>query len=540
MSISTQDYALLSKDSYNGWPKDKDVTLSGIEYKVYDTFNDPVTGYHGTAYQRKDTNEIVITHRGTEPNLEGGIQDGLTDLGMVATGGNAQVFDARYFTNRVLAQVAKDNPDPAHRPTVTLTGHSLGGALAEITAHEFHLRGETFNGYGAVNLQHDIPEGGHQVINHVRATDVVSAASHHFGSVRVYATAQDIADMQAGGYDDKVTASSLRNPLKPLSFDAHSITNFAPDDPSLTPSDLSPENDARARAHGQAIHLWREDVQSLRSNTLSKAWETAHKVGTARDMLSSAGRSVLHGDFHQAGQTLEQVGHRTVDNLKHQRDTVLHTAALAGEAAAHVGHKVAHAASEAYDDARDAMKRSAHELAEGAQMAKQQAKLVGRVMGEGLSDMAHTLSHPGSWFDHKSAAPAPAASLDHPSHPGNTMYRQCLDGVTKLNAQHDVAPSARDANFAGALAVKAAAHGLSRVDHVLLSDDASRAFAVQGQLGGWDKRLASVETVAALHTPLATSSAQWEAAQRQAEEQAHTRTQAQQAMQPPLSPALGR
>ena len=178
MSISTKDYALLSKDSYNDWFRNKKVTLGGIEYRVYDTFNDPVTGYHGTAYRRLDTDEIVIAHRGTEPNLKGGIQDGLTDLGMVATGGNAQVIDARYFTQRVLAKAQSD----FHNPSITLTGHSLGGALAEITAHEFHLRGETFNGYGAVNLQHDIPEGGHQVINHVRATDVVSAASHHFGS----------------------------------------------------------------------------------------------------------------------------------------------------------------------------------------------------------------------------------------------------------------------------------------------------------------------------------------------------------------------
>ena len=41
------------------------------------------------------TNEIAIAHRGTEHNLKGGIQNGLTDLGMVTADGNAQVFDAR-------------------------------------------------------------------------------------------------------------------------------------------------------------------------------------------------------------------------------------------------------------------------------------------------------------------------------------------------------------------------------------------------------------------------------------------------------------
>jgi putative lipase involved disintegration of autophagic bodies len=41
-------------------------------------------------------------------------------------------------------------------PQVTVTGHSLGGALAQITSHHFNVKGETFNAYGAVSLSYRI------------------------------------------------------------------------------------------------------------------------------------------------------------------------------------------------------------------------------------------------------------------------------------------------------------------------------------------------------------------------------------------------
>ena len=52
------------------------------------------------------------------------------------------------------------------------------------------------NAYGAVGLTgHRIPEGGSNLINHVMATDPVSAASRHFGEVKVYATDQEMSTL---------------------------------------------------------------------------------------------------------------------------------------------------------------------------------------------------------------------------------------------------------------------------------------------------------------------------------------------------------
>jgi len=102
--------------------------------------------------------------------------------------------------------------------------------------------------------------------------------------------------------------------------------------------------------------------------------------------------------------------------------------------------------------------------------------------------------------------------LDQPGHPGNAMYRQALDAVTALDKEHQRAPDQHTVNFAGALTAAARHDGLSRIDHVVLSADAQRAFAVQGDLNSPFKRMAEVSTLEATATPLARSSDAWTAA----------------------------
>ncbi len=131
--------------------------------------------------------------------------------------------------------------------------------------------------------------------------------------------------------------------------------------------------------------------------------------------------------------------------------------------------------------------------------------------------------------------------MDDPLHPGNGMYRQAYSGVESLNAKHGVAASDRDKDFAGFIAANAKAQGLDRVDHVTLSDDGSKTFAVQGNLQsshGLDRQIAQMQTTDALNTPLAESSRAWSqhaaqselfASQQQA--QAQTQNDAQQSQQ---------
>ena len=192
MSITSQQYANLTQHAYGEEHDGKEgqmrhlvnekIILEGVTYKVLE-YMDRTSGYQGAIYQRVDTGQIVVAHRGTEFGREF-VRDGvLADGGMVATRTNSQMADALELTQRALT-LAKHSDNLlkyGHTPEVTVTGHSLGGVLAQITAYKFRLRGETFNAYGAVSLGYKIPEGGTQVVNHVKASDPVSAASRHFG-----------------------------------------------------------------------------------------------------------------------------------------------------------------------------------------------------------------------------------------------------------------------------------------------------------------------------------------------------------------------
>lgn len=104
----------------------------------------------------------------------------------------------------------------------------------------------------------------------------------------------------------------------------------------------------------------------------------------------------------------------------------------------------------------------------------------------------------------------PQPNLADITHPGNGMYLQSLDAVHRLDAQHGRPPDQRSNNLAAALAVAAHANGMSRVDQVVLSDDASRAFAIQGDMASLIKRYTDVNVVQAVATPVAQSSAQWQ------------------------------
>jgi hypothetical protein len=90
------------------------------------------------------------------------------------------------------------------------------------------------------------------------------------------------------------------------------------------------------------------------------------------------------------------------------------------------------------------------------------------------------------------------------------MYLQALDAVHRLDAQQGRTPDQHSDNLAASLAVAAHGNGMSRVDHVVLSDDASRVYAVQGDTNSLFKRYTNVSVAEAIGTPLVQSSVQWQ------------------------------
>lgn len=89
MSIACRQYAELAADAYvermPGFIRpqgEKPVNIEGAQFKVLEHYDNPKTGYQGTIYQRSDTGEIVVAHRGTEFDREPK-QDGMADGAMV-------------------------------------------------------------------------------------------------------------------------------------------------------------------------------------------------------------------------------------------------------------------------------------------------------------------------------------------------------------------------------------------------------------------------------------------------------------------------
>ncbi|WP_409976210.1 hypothetical protein, partial [Xanthomonas graminis] len=50
----------------------KKVQLDGKWYQVFGYANDPITGFHATAYQNVATGGVIIAYRGTDPGLFAG------------------------------------------------------------------------------------------------------------------------------------------------------------------------------------------------------------------------------------------------------------------------------------------------------------------------------------------------------------------------------------------------------------------------------------------------------------------------------------
>ncbi|KRA74694.1 hypothetical protein ASD78_10190 [Lysobacter sp. Root667] len=116
------------------------------------------------------------------------------------------------------------------------------------------------------------------------------------------------------------------------------------------------------------------------------------------------------------------------------------------------------------------------------------------------------------------------ALLSSPSHPNHDLFKQvrvCLDRQDTVSSR---TPEQND-NLAAALAVEARRNEM-RVNHVVLSKDGERAFAVEGDLNSPARRVSYVETAQAASQPIERSGEQL--AQLSREQDQRDRRQAQE------------
>ncbi|UPG95810.1 XVIPCD domain-containing protein [Luteibacter aegosomatissinici] len=122
------------------------------------------------------------------------------------------------------------------------------------------------------------------------------------------------------------------------------------------------------------------------------------------------------------------------------------------------------------------------------------------------------------------------AALTNPANPDNAMFEQARKGVHAIDTAMNRTPDQASANLSAAIAAQAKKEGLSKIDHVVLSDDGSKAYAVQGDLNSPLKKMAEVQTAQAVNTPVEQSAAAMAATTRAQPEPAQQ--QQQQTQQP--------
>jgi hypothetical protein len=476
VTLRHTDYALLAQDAYTTTRSGARVKLDGVKYAVIDKVDASSSGFQGVAYRRLDTFEVVIAYRGTEFDREA-IRDGLVDTGMVIAGVNVQAADAEKFTQRVIDRAAHDALVARKQLNVSVTGHSLGGTLAEMNAYRFNLRGETFNAYGAAGLE-GIPQGGRDVINHVRAGDPVSAASRHFGEVRVYATKDDVDRLSDAGYG-KDRGLQIFRTVQGIDVTSHYIDNFTPRSAVGKGSILTPDHEQTYRDNRALVDQYRSEVFEIRKHA-SVIWET-------RDM-------VIDGVL--------AAGHVAADHAKHGAQLV--------------GTGARHAASGTVD-----VMRAAGLVAEPAATTLWGSKY-------GSSELEKMVNPP---------------QLNDAAHPDHLLFEQARQAVYQLDTKHGRTPDTLSENLAASLTVAARREGMSRIDHVALSEDAQWAYAVQGELNSPFKKVAEISTEIGISTSIKENTSALHALAAQQQSNPEVPSQAlsmQQQNHTPAGPAMSR
>jgi peptidoglycan hydrolase-like protein with peptidoglycan-binding domain len=144
--------------------------------------------------------------------------------------------------------------------------------------------------------------------------------------------------------------------------------------------------------------------------------------------------------------------------------------------------------------------------------------------------------------DVNQARTASRMSLSDAHHPGVSLYTQALEGVRSIDQQRGRTTDQASCNLAGSLAVAACSEGMRRIDHVVMSDDGARAYAVQGDMKSPFKIHTHVDVAQAVTTPLEQSGTAFlQAAQQQSDRAAtQQQEQAQNQAAPTHHPAMHR
>jgi flagellum-specific peptidoglycan hydrolase FlgJ len=151
-----------------------------------------------------------------------------------------------------------------------------------------------------------------------------------------------------------------------------------------------------------------------------------------------------------------------------------------------------------------------------------------------------TMAAIGEAKAHGQATTQSVPTLLDARHPAHGIYEQAHACVARIDESQGRAPGPHTQNFAGSLTSAATAAGFNRIDHVTLSDDANRGYAVQGELNSPLKKYVEVDVMQAVQTPLAQSSQESAVnVQNNTQQQAQVQQQVQQQVAPDVQQTAG-
>lgn len=207
-------------------------------------------GFQAAAFRNTTTGQIIISYRGTD-DLKDVVSDIQLGLDIKNSYYDSQIKQSFDFYNSVTQEFGKDK--------VSLTGHSLGGNLAQIVGAKNQVETNTFNAPGVTEssiekwvgtIRQSLP-----IINHIKAGDVIGNYGNHIGETIVYPDDKVIWPARTDiGRDVRELRAPIDNTISSTkdAVDTHSIKPFnerLSNDPSFEGKNMTDQELQAARAN---------------------------------------------------------------------------------------------------------------------------------------------------------------------------------------------------------------------------------------------------------------------------------------------------